>query len=156
MRLGIPFIPGVLLLVITSCPGGCFSNWLCQLVNGDLAMSVAMTGCSTLVGVAVLPTNVYAYTWLLYSKQVLSSQQWCGIVFSVATVLVALCIGLAISNYLGSEKWRVRFGHFGTVCGLFVFAFSAFESTNPETTTMPVWKRPWTFHAAVALPVSSL
>mmetsp|Transcript_72241 Transcript_72241/g.223210 ORF Transcript_72241/g.223210 Transcript_72241/m.223210 type:complete len:346 (-) Transcript_72241:114-1151(-) len=153
--LGIPFMPGVLILVVTSCPGGCFSNWLCQVVNGDLAMSVAMTGCSTVVGMVMLPTNIYVYTQLVYSKQVLTSRQWYGIACSVTTVLVALLVGLAIGKHLTSERWRVRFGHIGTVCGLVLFSFSAFESTNPETTTVPFWRRHWTFYAAVALPVVS-
>uniref|UniRef100_A0A7S1L2S1 Uncharacterized protein n=1 Tax=Alexandrium catenella TaxID=2925 RepID=A0A7S1L2S1_ALECA len=153
--LGIPFMPGVLLLVVTSCPGGCFSNWLCQLVNGDLAMSVAMTGCSTIFGMAMLPTNVYVYTRLIFAKQVLSVQQWYGIACSVATVLLALFVGLAVSWHLQSERWRIRFGHVGTACGLLLFTFSALESTNPESTTTPFWSRHWTFYAAVALPVVS-
>mmetsp|Transcript_97486 Transcript_97486/g.271196 ORF Transcript_97486/g.271196 Transcript_97486/m.271196 type:complete len:377 (+) Transcript_97486:55-1185(+) len=151
--LGIQFIPGVLLLVVTSCPGGCFSNWLCQLVNGDLAMSVAMTGCSTLIGMVLLPTNICFYTRLIYSKQVLSDRQWSGIATSVAMVLGALFVGLTISKHLDCQRWRQRFSHVGTVCGLLLFAFSAFESVNPDRTTVPLWRRHAKFYLSVALPV---
>ena len=34
---------GVTLLVVTSSPGGSYSNWWCSLLNADLALSVAMT-----------------------------------------------------------------------------------------------------------------
>lgn len=151
--LGIGFMPGVVLLVVTSCPGGCFSNWLCQLVNGDLAMSVAMTGCSTLVGMVMLPANIFIYTRLIYSKQVLTLQQWCGVVGSVVTVFSALIVGLLLSRCLASHKWRQRFSNLGTVCGLLLFLFSVFESSNPRTTTVPLWRRTTSFYLSVLLPV---
>mmetsp|Transcript_16928 Transcript_16928/g.38237 ORF Transcript_16928/g.38237 Transcript_16928/m.38237 type:complete len:371 (+) Transcript_16928:68-1180(+) len=151
--LGMPYMPGVVLLVVTSCPGGCFSNWLCQLVNGDLAMSVAMTGCSTLVGMAMLPTNLYLYTRLVYSKEVLSWHQWCGVVGSVATVFTALTVGLTVSRHLNSRKWREHFGHLGTVCGLLLFVFSVVESSSPATASTPIWRKSATLYMAVSLPV---
>jgi len=146
-------VPGVALLVVTSCPGGCFSNWLCQLVNGDLAMSVAMTGCSTLVGLLMLPLNIYIYTRLVFAKEVLTWQQWCGVIFSVVTVFAALAIGLTLSRFLDCPRWRQRFSILGTVCGLLLFLFSVFESSHPSTATTPIWRKSASFYMSVLLPV---
>jgi len=39
--LNMDYVTGVILLVITSSPGGSYSNWFCSLFNGDLALSGA-------------------------------------------------------------------------------------------------------------------
>ena len=46
---------GVTLLVVTSSPGGSYSNWWCSLLNADLALSVAMTTVSTSGAVLATP-----------------------------------------------------------------------------------------------------
>jgi predicted Na+-dependent transporter len=46
LNLGHP--TGVTLLVVTSSPGGSYSNWWCSMFNADLALSVTMTAASTL------------------------------------------------------------------------------------------------------------
>jgi predicted Na+-dependent transporter len=38
---------GLILLVITSSPGGSYSNWFCSLFNGDLALSGKSSWSST-------------------------------------------------------------------------------------------------------------
>ena len=37
--LRLDFETGLILLVVTSSPGGSYSNWFCSLFNGDLALS---------------------------------------------------------------------------------------------------------------------
>ena len=53
---------GLTLLVVTSSPGGSYSNWFCSMFNADLALSVTMTAISTLLSVIMLPLNLLLYT----------------------------------------------------------------------------------------------
>ena len=46
---------GITLLIVTSSPGGSYSNLWCSLFNADLALSVAMTTASTVVAAIMLP-----------------------------------------------------------------------------------------------------
>lgn len=57
---------GITLLVVTASPGGSYSNWWCSTFNADLALSVAMTSISSILSVAMLPANLFLYTYLAY------------------------------------------------------------------------------------------
>lgn len=57
---------GLTLLVVTSSPGGTYSNWWCSTFNADLALSVTMTSISSLLSVGMLPANLLLYTYLAY------------------------------------------------------------------------------------------
>ena len=53
-------------ILVGCCPGGTASNVICYLAKGDVALSVAMTGVSTLLAPIVTP----ALVWLLAGKSV--------------------------------------------------------------------------------------
>eukprot|EP00984_Skeletonema_dohrnii_P034176 scaffold33469_cov155-Skeletonema_dohrnii-CCMP3373.AAC.1 len=42
-------LSGLMLLIVTSSPGGSFSNWWCSVFNADLALSITMTSISTVL-----------------------------------------------------------------------------------------------------------
>ena len=48
---------GITLLVVTSSPGGSYSNWWCSLFNADLALSVTMTAISCLLYTSPSPRD---------------------------------------------------------------------------------------------------
>ena len=53
-------------ILVGCCPGGTASNVICYLAKGDVALSVAMTGVSTLLAPIVTP----ALVWLLAGASV--------------------------------------------------------------------------------------
>ena len=53
-------------ILVGCCPGGTASNVICYLAKGDVALSVAMTGVSTLLAPIVTP----ALVWLLAGESV--------------------------------------------------------------------------------------
>jgi hypothetical protein len=81
-------VVGITLLVITSSPGGSYSNWWCSMFNADLALSVTMTAISTLLSVIMLPLLVY--TRWTYSADVVDSS-------------IALFVGLVT---VCDRQWR--------------------------------------------------
>jgi len=54
----LPAAQGITLIVVTSSPGGSYSNWWCSLFNASLALSVTMTAISTILSVVMLPANL--------------------------------------------------------------------------------------------------
>lgn len=144
---------GLALVIVTSCPGGSFSNLFCHVFNGDLALSVTMTGMSTFIGIGMLPLNICIYAKLLYGQEVLTVCQWYGIVRSLLTVIVGLSVGYMLSKCLNSRKWRDRFAVIGVTAGLSMFVLMLFVSSNQRKQVAPVWKKPLWLYFVVLAPV---
>lgn len=144
-------IYGMALMVIMTSPGGSFSNWWCSVFNADLAMSVAMTGASTLVGVVMLPVNLIFYCTLLYGKSSFTGEHFIAVLKPLTVIIVALFIGLGISWMINSEKARDRFASAANLVGVSLFALSIFVSEHKSRT--PVWKTPLSLHLAIAAPI---
>jgi sodium/bile acid cotransporter 2 len=142
---------GMALMVIMTSPGGSYSNWWCAVFNADLAMSVAMTGASTLVGVVMLPVNLCLYCMLLYGKNTFTGEHFVSVLISLAIIIIALIIGLGISWLMNSEVARDRFSKFSNVIGIALFVLSIFVSEHKSRT--PVWKKPASLHLAIATPI---
>mmetsp|Transcript_6555 Transcript_6555/g.11389 ORF Transcript_6555/g.11389 Transcript_6555/m.11389 type:complete len:360 (+) Transcript_6555:91-1170(+) len=145
------YLYGMALMVIMTSPGGSYSNWLCSVFNSDLAMSVAMTGVSTLVGVVMLPVNLTMYGRLLYPEAAMGHHQIVIIFQALAIILVALLLGLSISQALQSEKWRERCVIVANFVGISLLLLSLFASEHKSRT--PVWRKPWTLHVSIAAPI---
>ncbi|KAF8785178.1 ileal sodium/bile acid cotransporter-like [Argiope bruennichi] len=59
LKLGILHATGLLLLACS--PGGVTSNIFTYFCDGDISLSIAMTTCSTLVALGMMPLNLYMY-----------------------------------------------------------------------------------------------
>jgi BASS family bile acid:Na+ symporter len=49
------------LILVGSCPGGTASNVVCYLARGDVALSITLTSCTTLLAVVLTPALTLAY-----------------------------------------------------------------------------------------------
>merc|ERR1711998_439165 len=92
----LPPIVGIPLLVVTSSPGGSYSNLWCSLFNADLALSVAMTTVSTVLSMGFLPLNLYVWITVVYQDSV--SVPWNKLFVPLGVVIAAILGGLIISN----------------------------------------------------------
>lgn len=63
---GLPSGLALGVILVGCCPGGTASNVICYLAKGDIALSVAMTGISTLLSPFVTP----ALIWLLAGERI--------------------------------------------------------------------------------------
>ncbi|GBG32022.1 Sodium/bile acid cotransporter [Hondaea fermentalgiana] len=114
----------VVLLIVTSSPGGSYSNFLCNLVNADLALSVAMTSVSTIVSVFMLPFNVFVYVQTAYGAllgeggrdDIVQLLPYNVIGYTLANVIAAVLLGLAFGFRWPHLQRSVNL--FGTLCGL--------------------------------------
>ena len=83
------------LILVGGCPGGTASNVITYLAKGDLALSVGMTACSTLLAPIMTPLLV----WLMAGTMV--SFDKLGMLLSIVYVVIApIVIGLLCQRFL--------------------------------------------------------
>lgn len=89
-------------ILVGCCPGGTASNVICYLAKGDIALSVAMTGISTLLAPIVTPALVY----LLAGKEV--AVDVFGMFMSIVQVVILpIVLGFAVNKYLAKLTEKV-------------------------------------------------
>lgn len=141
---------GITLLVVTSSPGGSYSNWWCSMFNGDLALSVTMTAISTVMSVIMLPLNLLFYVRFCYDADVISSLDWVALFTSLIVVLSAIGLGLLASDRINSHNFNMHANRLGNFAGISLVVFSAVLSNSDEDSQM--WEREWKFYFGVAAP----
>ena len=148
---------GITLLIVTSSPGGSYSNWWCSLFNADLALSVAMTALSTMISIAALPANLLIYSHFAYGydaeqeKNVLQSVDFTKLIISLCIVIGAIILGLFASYQIDSKRFQRAANFGGTVSGILLIIVSAVFSTTGDSDAKP-WNQHWSFYVGVSLP----
>lgn len=89
-------------VLVGCCPGGTASNVMTYLAKGDLALSVGMTGVSTILAPFLTP----ALTWLLAGKTVNVNAvgMFVGILW---VVILPICLGFAARRFCPKATDRV-------------------------------------------------
>jgi len=141
---------GVTLLVVTSSPGGSYSNWWCSLFNAELALSVTMTGISTLFSVVMLPLNLIIYTSGSYSNEVVKALDWFALFLSLVTVIGGIAAGVLSSAWMNSTRFNLLANKVGNFAGLALVTFSAVVSSTSKDASL--WNQDWKFFVGCAFP----
>jgi len=142
---------GITLLVVTSSPGGSYSNWWCSLFNADLALSVTMTAISTLLSVIMLPLNLLIYAKITYKADVIANIDWVSLFTALIVVILAIFLGLLTSAYFHSFKLNMIANKLGNFAGLGLVLFSGIMSNGSEDSS-GMFDRSWKFYFGVAMP----
>jgi BASS family bile acid:Na+ symporter len=87
------------LILVASCPGGTASNVICYLAKANVALSVLLTMCSTLVAVVATPwlTRWLAGAWLPVDA-------WALFRSMLVVVLLPLACGVAANSAFGKLR----------------------------------------------------
>lgn len=141
---------GITLLVITSSPGGSYSNWFCSIFNADLALSVTMTAISTLLSIFMLPLNLLLYSSFAYNADVIAQLNWISIFISIAIVISAIGLGLYCSEKFNSHNFNLHANRLGNFAGISLIIFGLVLSNSD--TESALWERDWKFYLGVAMP----
>jgi len=135
---------GIALIATTASPGGAYSNWWCSMLNADLALSIAMTACSTCVCAILMPLNIIVYTKLAYHQS--ANLEWAKLLINVGVAVAAIACGSAIgAKFQGKQK---TFNIVGNVAGVVLIIYSMVVTSSDE----PIWNKPAKFYPAVATP----
>jgi BASS family bile acid:Na+ symporter len=95
-----PFAVG--LVLVCCCPGGTASNVIAYLAKADVALSVSMTACSTMLAALCTPLLT---TWIVGSR--VDVDGW-GLFLSTAkVVLLPVAVGLFMRHYLPRLTQRI-------------------------------------------------
>lgn len=141
---------GLMLLVITSSPGGSYSNWWCSMFNADLALSVTMTAISTCLSVVVLPFNLLLYAKLAYGDDLADVVDWMSLAVAVFLVISAVCAGLISSAAIKSQEFNLMANRLGNVAGVMLMIASAILSISNKDAR--IWDRGAQFYFGIPLP----
>lgn len=100
--LALPADLAIGVILVGCCPGGTASNVICYLAQGDIALSVAMTGVSTLLAPLLTPATVL----LLAGQEV--HVDVAGMCLSIMQVVILpIALGFAVNHYLSRTAKRV-------------------------------------------------
>jgi predicted Na+-dependent transporter len=105
--MNLPHGLGITLLVLTSSPGGSYSNWWCSMFNADLALSVTMTAISTVLSTVMLPLNLLVYAKYSYEADVIAILDWMSLFVALVIVISAIALGLCCSAKVHSHKFNL-------------------------------------------------
>jgi predicted Na+-dependent transporter len=141
---------GLILLVVTSSPGGSYSNWWCSMFNADLALSVTLTAISTCLSVVLLPFNLLLYSRLAYRDDLADIVDWGSLAVAVLLVICAVSCGLLSSAIMKSHTFNLRANRLGNAAGITLVVFSAILSSSDKNSR--IWNRDAQFYVGVAIP----
>jgi BASS family bile acid:Na+ symporter len=122
------------IILVSCCPGGTASNVVTFLAKGNVALSVIMTACSTLLAVWLTPLLTKAYASALL--QIDASAMMLSM---LGIVLLPIIFGLLLNRYLGSALRPVK--EFSPVISVFVIVLivaATVGATKPSIITY--WK----------------
>jgi len=155
--IGLDATYGIMIQVVTSCPGGAYSNWWCSLLNADLLLSVLATAVATALSAALMPLNLLIYLNAAYDIEAVTNLRFDQLIITIVVVIAAVGAGALVSTRLikripalarDPQRTRERCGLFGNACGLCLILISfVFSSVSA-----PLWNRELVFYGAVAMP----
>lgn len=91
------------IILVSCCPGGTASNVVTYLARGNLALSVLMTMCSTLIAVVLTPLLTKGYASAIL--EVNASQM---VISMVIIVLVPVLLGVLLNTFMEAKLGTVR------------------------------------------------
>ncbi|KAL7530925.1 hypothetical protein ACHAXR_003751 [Thalassiosira sp. AJA248-18] len=145
---------GLTLLVVTSSPGGSYSNWWCSIFNADLALSVTMTAISTVLAVIMLPLNLYIYVPMVFNNNdevnVVEILDFRALMTSLLVVFSGIGLGIFASGRVTHPKFHVYANWFGSFAGVSLVMLSGIASSAIEGSG--IWERDAKFYVGVAMP----
>ncbi|KAF2364544.1 Bile acid:sodium symporter/arsenical resistance protein Acr3, partial [Trinorchestia longiramus] len=88
-------------LMVTCSPGGSFSNFFTYWVDGDLALSIVMTTCSSTLAFIGMPLNLWLYSklWISADEAAPLIIPYVSIITALVFVTVPVGFGMLIRHY---------------------------------------------------------
>ena len=91
------------MILVSSCPGGSFSNIITFIARGNLAVAVSMTAVSSLLAVVVTPLNFVFYAWMNPATRDVMTQVKLDPRSMVALVFTVVGLPLLLGMFCGQR-----------------------------------------------------
>ncbi|KAL8206748.1 UNVERIFIED_CONTAM: hypothetical protein K2H54_022544 [Gekko kuhli] len=102
----------IAIFILGCCPGGTISNLITYWIDGDMDLSIAMTACSTVAALGMMPLclYIYSYSWELVDDIPVPYQ-------TIGTSLLSLLIPVACGIF-ANYRWPKHFKIIAKVGGI--------------------------------------
>ena len=125
---GFPPLIAAGVVLVGSCPGGVASNVITYLAGGNVALSVTMTACSTLLSPVMTPLMMK-----LLAGQFVPVNFWQMMITIIKMILVPIALGLIVNRLLhGRAQWIKKTLPFVSMAGI-VIIIAIITSLNRDT-----------------------
>jgi len=125
---GFPPLVAAGVVLVGSCPGGVASNVITFLAGGNVALSVTMTACSTLLSPVMTPLMMK-----LLAGQFVPVDFWALMVSILKMIVVPIALGLIVNRLLhGRAPWIKKSLPLVSMAGI-VIIIAIITSLNRET-----------------------
>uniref|UniRef100_A0A8C5MYH6 Solute carrier family 10 member 1 n=1 Tax=Leptobrachium leishanense TaxID=445787 RepID=A0A8C5MYH6_9ANUR len=144
-------IESIVILLCGCCPGGNLSNVLSFALKGDLNLSIAMTGCSTMAALGMMPLLIYVYSFGLDLGQAHILVPYKNITFSILLTIIPCLIGVYVNH-----KWpRLSrcFVKIGAVMGIMGYIVLLVLSAIYSSGTLSALFKPMLVTSATVMPL---
>ena len=91
------------IILVSCCPGGTASNVVTYLAKGNLALSVMMTMCSTLLAIGLTPFLTKVYASAVFEFEAIPM-----VISMVMIVLLPILMGLILNSVAGEKLARIK------------------------------------------------
>lgn len=136
----------VALILVGCCPGGASSNVVCYIFQMDLELSVAMTTCSSLAAIGLMPLNTYIYLKVFNSVSFVFD--WIGLLISCLVVVLGTLMGLYITKY--HAKYSILCERIGNVS---ILLLAAGNLVSNFLSNVPLWEyKPFYIYLVIFTP----
>ena len=120
-------IIGIGVILVGCAPGGTASNVVCYLAKGDVALSISLTVCSTILAVFFMPTLFWVYTG---SNIEIPFYQMMFSIFKIVIIPVSLGIILNSLGFLNMEKIKICLPLVAIVAIVFIITIIIGSNSN--------------------------
>jgi BASS family bile acid:Na+ symporter len=103
------------LIVMSACPGGTTSNLFAHLARADVALSIAMTATSKLLGIVMMPLCLFLYASRFTDAKL--AMPYGDVVKTLVVLLLPVALGMAARRRFG-ERFAARAEKLGSASGL--------------------------------------
>ncbi|MCH7960510.1 MAG: bile acid:sodium symporter family protein [Candidatus Hydrogenedentes bacterium] len=147
------------MILIASCPGGNLSNFLTHLAGGNAALSVTMTGVSTVAAVFMTPLNVSFWGRLNpHTRPILERvhMDFWALFFTIVTILlIPMILGMLFRRFFSRAADRLHspFKYFSIIFFLIFLVLAFGNNYDIFTQTMHLVAIAVILHNATALSV---
>ena len=120
-------IIGIGVILVGCAPGGTASNVICYLAKGDVALSISLTVCSTILAVFLMPILFLLYTGA--SIEIPIYQMMLSI-FKIVIVPVFLGVIVNSFNFLNMEKTKLYLPLIAVIAIVFIITIIIGSNSN--------------------------
>lgn len=100
------------LILVSACPGGNVSNFICHLAKGNTALSVTLTSFATLLAIVLTPINFGLWSSLLpyaeQAEQAISISPWDMFQTILLIILIPLVLGMLTNHFMHAMANKLR------------------------------------------------